>query len=284
MSVDMSSGARDPPMPLPPATIPRAAAAGARPGQWMQRANRPKPLSLSSFTLGRGPSREHVRGSVRSMRVHPTIPAVTPVGSDREYDAGGSSYSTSPIGSETNYYTYHGGSHRNYALGLRSETSEAGTDGLRGPRSLWHSAPRTVPRIPKNAAHSAAPIGNEGDEGDEGDPPSPTPRARSLRTAHGTSRLGLLQRVPPSCYYGNGGDGDGDESEEPARGVEHSSSDEWYTTSDTNPIRRRHRHRVAADDEARPERPGFCNCGMQQCNECGLFISRPGSHTCMTGG
>ncbi|EPE05184.1 hypothetical protein F503_03789 [Ophiostoma piceae UAMH 11346] len=277
MSVDTGSGARDPPMPLRPATVPRMAAAGAHASQRMQRANRPKPLSLSSSTFGRGPSRENVRGSVRNMRVNHTIPSVTPVGSDREYDAGGSSYSTSPIGSETNY-TYHSGSHRNYALGLRSETSEAGTDGPRGPRSLWHSAPRTMPKMPKNVANNVASMG------DEDGPPSPTPRARSLRTAHGKSRLGLLQGEPPKYYYGNGEDEDEDESDRPARGVEHSSSDECYTTSDTNPIRRRHRHRVAADDEARPERPGLCNCGMQQCYECGLFISRPGSHTCMAGG
>lgn len=267
--------------PPAPATLSRLA---ARHASFMNhRPNKPKPLALSTSHLQPGPGgggdggddsdaeslrsasqpvthrRKPVGGA--STVVVPIPPSVTPVGSDRGYDGGGSSYSTSPLGSEAN-------------ARIRARMRVPFVP--RTPKYL-----RTSSTSVKVGAAAAAATAN--DVSAVADVPT-----TSLDRLDGSLEQFLQDHIHSiESNYSDGKASEGADRKARHKGAYRllSSSDEWCTTTDTDPIRSRHRHRVAetqaADEASTSGSVALCNCGMQQCCQCGLFISRPETNTCM---
>lgn len=250
------------------------------------RPNKPKPLALSMSNLhphhhgvddhrDRDPDyfqsaaqlaahrRKPVSNSA-STGALPFVPSVTPVGSDREYDGGGSSYSTSPLGSDA---------------------------------QAKIRARMRIPFVPRNLRRTSTSIKAAGHQttGVTGNTllAAATP---TLPTQPESSLEQFLQDHIHSieANYADEKEDDVEANRKDAGAYRLlSSSDEWYTTSGTDPIRSRHRHRVVetqtvdhdndGDDKesSTASGVGICDCGMQQCCQCGLFISRPETHTCM---
>ena len=270
-----------------PATVPRLAPRHT--STTMRRQHKPQPLALSTPLTQRTQQEQEFRGGRQLTRstavtVPPSVPpSVTPLGSDREYDGGDSSYSTSPLGSEAN---------------------------AKMRRRL-----RTIPFVPRMPAYLQA---TSGRRAAEAPPPSPTPRYGTLsfreriaanaspkplaslaqsEQPEGSLEKFLQDHIPTmeameiSHYANEKTTGDGIKARAGCALLELSSSDEWGTTTDTDPIRSRHRHRVTDAgvdyDDTMVGGSGngrFCNYGLQQCSRCGLFISRPETHACMRKG
>ncbi|KJR83561.1 uncharacterized protein SPSK_04356 [Sporothrix schenckii 1099-18] len=249
-------------------------------GHRVRHDDQPHQLPSQSAALRRKPVSSASTGAI------PIAVSVTPVGSDREYDGGGSSYSTSPLGSEAH---------------ARIRTR------MRMP---------FVPRTPKHVCTLAA--ANVGGD-----------RATAITATMATSATTGVSMTTDSytetytgpytdtCVASSGPENSleqflqdhihsiernySDDTPNTKGRLLSSSSDEWYTTSETDPIRSRHRHRVVETQVADYESTsggegggggecggggsvGICNCGMQQCCQCGLFISRPRTHKCMSTG
>ncbi len=155
-------------IPPGPATMPRLA---PRRSLRMVRPHRPTPLPLALASCP-SPRSLHINQNSgpgeTSIRRRPVVlPSITPVGSDREYDGGDSSYSTSPLASDNNNF-------RN--MGNVSETS-AGVGSGRGQFSL------RVPRTPRYARSGRA----------REEPPSPTPRLRTVSARREPCSMDLQQ-------------------------------------------------------------------------------------------
>ncbi|CAK7203692.1 hypothetical protein SEUCBS139899_006435 [Sporothrix eucalyptigena] len=263
----------DSPVASVPATLPRLAP--RQTSMMLRRLNKPQPLALSTSHLRRTQQEEGYSGSPKAPRSSSMPvgrkpigggaipPSVTSVSSDREYDGGDSSYSTSPLASEAN--------------------------------AKIRRRMRTIPLAPRMSRHlrtTSPAVDNTVEE-----PPSPTPRHSKMSFREHVSAKkeegSLEQFLQDHIYaiesnYTNENDENADDSTIARAGSARpglSSSDEWYTTTDSNPVHSRHRHRVSGvrvdQDESGSGSGGFCNCGMQQCFGCGLFISRPETHTCM---
>ncbi|CAK7210436.1 hypothetical protein SBRCBS47491_000783 [Sporothrix bragantina] len=255
-----------------PATLPRLAKRHT--STVMHRRHKPQPLPLSTPQTKRAFHMQGHNGSPTAPKSSARFPSqpigrvavppsITPVGSDREYDGGDSSYSTSPLGSETN---------------------------AKMKRRL-----RTIPFVPRIPTYLLASSGKRVVD----PPPSPTPKHSNMsfreRLAANNPQLQsenslekFLQDHIHTIESHYAEDKATDESTKARAGsalLGLSSSDEWNTTTDTDPIRSRHRHRVSGtrvdQDETAVVGGGFCNYGMQQCSHCGLFISRPETHICM---
>ncbi|KAL1892374.1 hypothetical protein Sste5346_007112 [Sporothrix stenoceras] len=240
------------------------------------RPNKPKPLALSqsnlhSHRVGDENDPDHFQSAAQlaahrrkpvssaSTGALPFPPSVTPVGSDREYDAGGSSYSTSPLGSEA---------------------------------QARIRARMRIPFVPRNLRRTATSV-RVGTTVNESMENTPTATAATVLSVQPESSLEQFLQDHIHSIEANYAD-EKDDIEANRKGSGGgadrllSSSDEWYTTSGTDPIRSRHRHRVV---ETHPRDKdgasssasgvGICDCGMQQCCQCGLFISRPETHMCM---
>lgn len=263
----MFAGGPAPAPALPtPATLPRPKLRHS--SRTLHRSQKPKPLELaaSHFRVrpdaggsgggedGRAPDpqstllpgpRKQVSGAARPL-------SVTPAGSDRDYDGGDSSYSTSPLGSETNTK-------------------------IRGRL-------RTVPFSPRMPQYTGHGVTSAADNAASAGLLSPKPRYRRAADPRESSLDKFLQdhiHTIETRYTEKPAAGDAAAN----AGSPLPSSDELYTSTDTNPVHSRHRHRVAGttpgEDDALAGGVGLCNCGMQQCCQCGLFISRPETHACI---
>ncbi|CAK7563506.1 MAG: hypothetical protein SEPTF4163_001375 [Sporothrix epigloea] len=238
----------------------------------MHRLRKPKSLVLSMPQARRAQQEKGYNGSPTGPKASAmSFPldtvggahSVMSQGSDHEYDGGDSSYSTSPLGSETDAKM-----RRRFRM-----------------MSSVHSIPAYLQQSYDGAANEV--------------PLSPTQRHKTLsfreRVAAHPSHIqsgGSLEKFLQDHIHSIGeqhaeenttAECTADTAELPL-----SSSDEWYATTDTEPIRSRHRHRVAGiqgeADEASLGEGNFCNYGLQQCLRCGLFISRPETHTCLRKG
>ncbi|OAA65345.1 hypothetical protein SPI_02132 [Niveomyces insectorum RCEF 264] len=242
-----------PNMPAAPVIVPRLS---TQQSATMLRQNRPGPLPLRS-------SRSFRQERAFSLHVNkrPSFPYVVHVSSDREYDGGGSSYSTSPLASEDGYSSEQA-----------SEVSSSAASGF-------------VQRVPSYVRWSSESDSEQDHHRSRGErrqstaePPSfPTPKARTTSNNNG-HRFNLHDKgrsILEKCRHH-------------ARPVKETSASQNH--NDDQILSAGEQTINGNTSKARPEgkeddnmSEDFCGCGIQQCRNCGLFVSQPEKHKCLKG-